>query len=50
MLHILLDAEAFRHEQLHFASKRFQQLTAFVSSGRGRRGRGRYRTRQPDRI
>jgi len=32
MLHILLDAEAFRHEHLHFASKRFQQLTAFVAA------------------
>jgi PIN domain len=32
MFHILLDTEVFRHEHLRFASKRFQQLAAFVDA------------------
>lgn len=31
MIHILLDTEAFRHENLHFGSKRFRQLIKFVA-------------------
>jgi hypothetical protein len=32
MFHILLDTEVFRRENLHFASKRFRQLAAFVAA------------------
>ena len=32
MFHILLDAEVFRRENLHFASKRFQQLATFAAA------------------
>ncbi len=32
MFHILLDTEVFRRENLHFASKRFEQLAAFVAA------------------
>jgi hypothetical protein len=32
MFHILLDAEVFRRENLHFASKRFRQLAAFAAA------------------
>jgi hypothetical protein len=32
MFHILLDAEVFRSENLHFASKRFRQLAAFAAA------------------
>lgn len=32
MFHILLDTEVFRRENLHFASKRFRQLAAFVDA------------------
>jgi len=34
MFHVTLDTEVFRHEHLHFGSKRFRQLAAFVAPRR----------------